>query len=186
MPFVLKRTAVALTMASLWIGWAVWANVPHYFDARAMEKEIATVIGPANVNLQPAQAGFPFAYMHYDYSNGDQLTIYDATFSTLLPNVLFALVGTLGVVLLAMRIRRLSISGLLMACSLIAPAVVMYIRLNGWHPDVVAYVYILPLIVLLMSIVVEKIRERRRQNKAMHPSREVEVFENGQSSVATG
>ncbi|MDM4019605.1 hypothetical protein, partial [Roseiconus lacunae] len=85
-----KRVLLTFILSLAWIGWAVWANAPHYYDARAMEKEIAAVLGQANVNLQPAQAGFPFAYMRYDYSNAEQLTIYDTSLSAILPNVLFA------------------------------------------------------------------------------------------------
>ena len=163
-----KRPAFALLMASLWVGWAVWANVPHHYDALAMEKEIAAVLGEADVNLQPAQAGFPFAYMRYDYSNADQLTIYDTTLSALLPNVLYAIAGVLGVSLLVVRIRRVSIIGVVAVCCLMAPAALTYFRLNGLHPDVISYLYLVPLILLMLSFARDTIRERMSQNKVVH------------------
>ena len=164
MQSLFKRPALALLMASLWIGWAVWANAPHFYDAQAMEMEIAAVLGQANVNLQPAAAGFPFTYMRYDYSNANQLTLHDTELSALLPNVLFVFAGTFGVALLVARMRRVSLLGIAALCCLIVPAVMMYIGLNGFHSAVISYLYLAPLVLLMMSLAVETIRERRRQN----------------------
>ena len=165
-----KRPAIALLMASLWIGWAVWANVPHYYDADAMEKAVAAVLGQANVDLQPAEAGFPFAYMRYDYSNSNQLTIHDTELSALLPNILFSVAGTLGVALLVVRVRRVSFVGVLAFCCLMVPVAFMHLRLNGLHPDVISCLYLVPLILLMLSFAKDMIRDRRRQNHEMHGS----------------
>ena len=186
MRFLLKRPTIALLFALLWIGWALWANVPHDYDAQAMKTEIAAVLGPENVNLQPAAAGFPFTYMRYDYSNSDQLTIHDTELSALLPNALFSLAGALGIALLVARTRHISFLGIALSCCLLFPAALMHVRLNGLHAAVVSYLYLLPLMLLMIALAVETIRGRKRQRQASHPSREVERFDNGQSSVATG
>ena len=73
MRFLPTRLVLAGLMAALWIGWASWANVPHYYDAQEMQKKTAAVVGPNSVDIQPANAGFPFAFMRYDYSNNAQL-----------------------------------------------------------------------------------------------------------------
>ncbi|TWU17801.1 hypothetical protein Pla52o_50160 [Novipirellula galeiformis] len=165
-----KRPAIALVMASLWIGWAVWANAPHYYDAQAMEREIAAVLGHADVNLQPAEAGFPFAYMRYDYSDSNQLSIHATDLSVLLPNVLFSLAGTFGVALLVVRMRRMSLLGIVALCCLVAPAAFMSIRLNGLHPTVMSCLYLVPLILLMMSLAAEAIRGGRVRSNSMQRS----------------
>jgi hypothetical protein len=172
-----ERSAFAILMASLWIGWAAWANAPLRYSALAMETEINAVLGEAKKNMQPAEAGFPFAYMRYDYSQADQLTIYDTALSAILPNVLFTIAGALGVSLLVMRVRRVSIVGGVTFCCLMAPAVFMYLRLNGLHSDIMSYLYLVPLILLVASFATDSIRERRRQKNEMLPS-------NGFSAVA--
>ena len=184
-----KRFAFALTMATLWIGWAIWANVPHYYDAQAMKTEIAAVLGHTDVDLQPAQAGFPFAYMRYDYSNADRLTIYDTTYSALIPTVLFAIAGTLGVSLLVMRTHQVSLFGALAFCCLMVPAALMYLLLNGSHSDLISYLYLVPLVLLMLTAATNGFREQRGQNStadAGHRTGELEIPTNGPSSVATG
>ena len=167
---LLKRPTLAFVMASVWIGWAIWANVPHFYDAQAMHEEIAAVVGRANVEMQPAATGFPFTYMRYDYSNSNQLTIHDTELSALLPNILFSLAGTFGITLLVARMRHLSFLGIAISLCLILPAAFMNFYLNGWHPAVITYLYLVPLMLLLMSLAVETIQERRRQNHRMHGS----------------
>ena len=183
---LLKRPTIALLLALLWISWALWANVPHYYDAQAMKTEIAAALGSENVNLQPAAAGFPFTYMRYDYSNSDQLTIHDTELSALLPDALFSLAGALGIALLVARTRHISFLGIALLCCLLCPAALMHVRLNGLHPAVISYLYLLPLIMLMIALAVETIRDRKRQNQAMHSSREAARFDDGQSSAATG
>ena len=186
MRFLLKRPTIALLLALLWIGWALWANVPHYYDAQATKTEITAVLGPRNINLQPAAAGFPFTYMRYDYSNSDRLTIHDTELSALLPNAMFSLAGAMGIGLLVARTRQISFFGIALLCCLLFPAALMHVRLNGFHPAVISYLYLVPLIMLMIALAVETIRDRKRQNQAMHACREAGRVDNGQSSITTG
>lgn len=63
MRFFPTRLMLAGLMAALWIGWAIWANVPHYYDAQEMQQKITAVVGRNNGDIQPANAVFPFAFM---------------------------------------------------------------------------------------------------------------------------
>lgn len=186
MQFVPTRLVLAGVMAITWISWAVWANVPHYYNAQEMEQKIAAVVGPNNVNLKPANAGFPFAFMRYDYSNNDHLTVYDTELSALLPNVLFSIICAVGVALLIVRTRCISLGGLALLGCLLLPAVLLYLRLNGLHPHVITYLYLAPLVMLLLVVASEMARKQKGKNQAMHPSREVEHLGDGESLVATG
>lgn len=148
----MNRIVIAILFMLLWIGWSVWAHIPHYYDANALAKEVASILGQGNVKLEPARAGFPFDYMHYDYSNAGQLTIWSWQPDAIFPNALFTLIGTLGVALLVVHTRRLSLARGLFAVCLIAPAVALYIVLYGWHTSVMTYVYMLPAGLLMTSL----------------------------------
>lgn len=106
--------------------------------------------------------------------------------SALLPNILFSVAGALGVALLTARTRRLSFAGVASLCCLLLPAVSPYFLLNGMHPDVTSYLYLTPLVMLLLGVASEMARKQRGKSHAMAPSREVEGFGNGESLVATG
>ncbi len=147
MLFQRKRTLIACLIALVWIGWAIRANTPQYYDIQALRAELAVSMPQAT--LQPASAGFPFGYMHYQYSPDGKLQILDSEPSAVLPNLLFCVSGILGVSLLVFRIRRISAAGIGLFCLVALPALVLYILLNGPHPNVISYVYLSPLAILL-------------------------------------
>ncbi|GAB5405069.1 MAG: hypothetical protein Aurels2KO_33000 [Aureliella sp.] len=138
---------VAALIVLAWIGWAVWANMPHYYDTQALQAELAVSMPQATP--LPASAGFPFSYMHYQYSPDGTLQILDSEPSAVLPNLLFCVTGILGVSLLLFRIRNVSVAGACLFFLLAIPALVSYVLLNGPHPDVIRYVYLGPLAILL-------------------------------------
>jgi hypothetical protein len=170
MRFLPTHLTLSGLMAALWIGWAIWANVPHYYDTQEMQNTIATVAGPNNVDLQPANAGFPFAFMQYDYANNGQLTVHAMQPSTLLPNILFSIAGSLGVALLIARTRRISFAAVALLCALLLPAVSLYVLLNGLHPDVISYLYLTPLVMLVLNVASDTIRKQRRKNNGINGS----------------
>ncbi|WP_205855230.1 hypothetical protein [Pirellula sp. SH-Sr6A] len=151
----MRRMVIAVLFVLLWIGWSVWDHIPHYYDSNALAKEMASIVGTGSVKLEPAQAGFPFLYMRYDYSNAGQLTVWSWQPDAFFPNALFTLIGTLGVVVLVLRTRRITLAGGLIAVGFIAPAVALYTVLNGWHHSVIAYVYMLPAGLLMTSLTAE-------------------------------
>ncbi|XZE45660.1 hypothetical protein SH467x_000909 [Pirellulaceae bacterium SH467] len=148
----MNRIVIAILLVLLWIGWSVWAHIPHYYDSNARAKEVASILGPGNVKLQPARAGFPFDYMHYDYSNAGQLTVWSWQPDAIFPNALFTLICTLGVAVLVLRTRRISPVQGLLAFGLLAPAIALYTVLHGWHTSVITYVYMLPAGLLMTSL----------------------------------
>lgn len=171
MRFLRTRPLLGSLLLTLWIGWAVWANLPHYADIQATERQVAALSWPSeNYVVQPAQAGFPFAYMRYDYPYNGQLSVYDTEPSAALPNLLFCLAGILGVALLVARTRRVSFAGIALMCCLLAPALLLYILFNGPHPDVISYLYLTPLVFLLVSLVAEAVGKQASQNHALNES----------------
>lgn len=173
MRFLRTRPLLGSLLILLWIGWAVWANLPHYYDMQATEREVAAMLWPnENYIVQPARAGFPFPFMRYDYSNNGQLNVLDTELSAVLPNFLFCLAGVLGVVLLVARTRRMSFAGIALMCCLLAPALLLYILLNGPHSDVTSYTYLTPLVFLLVSLVVEAVGRQTSQPHTLNESRQ--------------
>ncbi|QDS93576.1 hypothetical protein FF011L_23490 [Roseimaritima multifibrata] len=150
MLFQKKRILIACAVAVIWGGWAVWANVPHFYDIQVARAKLASVM--PNATLEPASAGFPFAYMRYEYSQNGALLPYDFAPSAALPNILFCLTGITGALLLVFRIRRLSIGLVGLFCVVGAPAVLLYVLLNGPHSDVVSYLYLTPVALLLACL----------------------------------
>lgn len=174
----MNRIVIAILLVLLWIGWSIWAHIPHYYDSNARAKEVASILGPGNVKLQPARAGFPFDYMRYDYSNAGQLTVWSWQPDAFFPNALFTLIGTLGVAVLVLRTRRITLAEGLVAVGFVAPAVALYTVLNGWHHSVIAYVYMLPAGLLMTSLTAELLLgqsfdgERSEDENASQPSKD--------------
>ena len=153
MQFQSKRTLVASLFATMWIGWAVWANLPHHYDFQALQAELA--VSNPEATLEPARAGFPFWYMRYEYPPYGKLLVWDYEPSAVLPNILFCLTGVLGVTLLVFRIRRFSTAGVVLFFLLAFPGLVLYVLLNGLHSDVINYLYLTPLALLLFTFCYE-------------------------------
>lgn len=153
MLFQRNRTLIAGLCATIWIGWAVWANLPHHYDFLALQAELA--VSMPHATLGPARAGFPFWYMRYEYPPNGELLVLSSELSAVLPNILFCLTGTLGVTLLVLRVRRFSAAGVLLVCLLAFPGLVLYVLLNGPHSDVITYLYLTPLALLLFTLCYE-------------------------------
>jgi len=163
MLFQVKRTLVAIVFALMWIGWAVWANLPHQYDFQALRAELAVSMPQAT--LEPASAGFPFGYMRYEYPPNGKLLVLGSEPSAVLPNILFCLTGILSVTLLVFRIRRVSTAGVVVFCLLAFPGLVFYVLLNGPHPDVISYLYLTPPVLLLFTLCYEAFRKQRGRTK---------------------
>ncbi|WP_236621302.1 hypothetical protein, partial [Rhodopirellula sallentina] len=75
------RLVLAASLFVLWTAWAIWANQPHYYDAQALEQEIAKLFPTGSApKLEPASGGFPVHHMRYDFSGNEDLTVHE--FST--------------------------------------------------------------------------------------------------------
>ncbi len=157
------RILLAAIVAVVWIGWAMWSNVPHFYDIEALRQELAVTM--PNATVEPSSAGFPFGYMRYEYSKAGQFLPVDWNPSAALPNALFCLTGIAGAILLVFRIRRITIGLVALIFMMLVPATALYFLLNGLHPDVIAYLYLTPLALFLILQVFEKV-----QNKGVRQS----------------
>ncbi len=147
MSFPKTRIVLAAIFAVVWFGWAVWANIPLYYDIQALRNELAVTMPSAVV--EPASTGFPLPYMRYEYTRTGQLVPIYLAPSAALPNLLFCLTGIAGALLLVFRTRQVTIGFVALLFVMVSPAVLLYVLLNGFHPDVVAYLYLTPLAMFL-------------------------------------
>lgn len=159
------RLVLAVSSFLLWTAWAFWANSTHYYDAKAMERELAMVL-PANVvpSLGPADGGFPVVHMQYDFSRNDQLTIHEFSKDKLGLNVLLCGLATIATVILVIRTTSVSRSTFVTASLLALPLCAAY-ALFGLHPLTIAYAYFLPLVVIFGATIKDLFRKSDQKNE---------------------
>lgn len=147
------RSALLLIVATVWIGWACWANYPHRYDAQLMQQELDVAFAP-NVapTLGPARVGFPVEYMRYDFSFKNQLTVHNTDLGGILLNLLLCPLGILAAVLLVAHVPHVTFTNLASVFVLLVLGVALYFLLNGPHPIVTTYFFFVPLILLLAAV----------------------------------
>lgn len=103
------RWIIAGLLGSLWIGWGVWANRPHYYDARALQQEITQLFPSGPVpELEPAVGGFPIFHMRYEFKNAQQLITHEFSKDKFGLNVLLCVLATISVMLLVLQAKPVS------------------------------------------------------------------------------
>ncbi|WP_160149385.1 hypothetical protein [Roseiconus lacunae] len=172
------RLVLAASLFVLWVAWAYWANIPHYYDAQAMEQETAELFpaGPMP-KIGPVVGGFPVNHMRYDFSRDEKLTFHDYSKDKLGLNVLLCALATIAVTSLALWTANVSRSNLVISAFLLMPACLAY-ALFRLHPLVIAYVYFLPLIILIVWSFGGLFRNEERQTHTRIRSRGDTVLDN--------